>query len=46
MPWRWCLGWMAVWELIGLGAVLTLLWTLLGGSERGRHRPPETNGIS
>jgi hypothetical protein len=29
MPWRWWVGWMAVWELIGLTAVLTFLWTLL-----------------
>jgi hypothetical protein len=34
MPWRW-MGWMAVWELIGLGAVLTFLRMLLRGGGRG-----------
>jgi hypothetical protein len=44
MPWRWWVGWMAVWELIGLTAVLTFLWTLLGGGDRGEPTPDKTNG--
>jgi hypothetical protein len=45
MPWRWWVGWMAVWELVGLAAVLTFLWTLFRGGDRERPTPHEANGM-
>ena len=38
MPWQWWVAWMAVWELIGLAAVLTFLSTLLRGGESPAQR--------
>ena len=43
MPWGWYLGWTAVWELVGLGAVLTLAWFLLDGAGRRRRAEDETH---
>lgn len=37
----WRIGWMVMWELIGLAATLSLVWALLGGSARQKRHVRE-----